>query len=121
MQLTVAIDGGPDSDAEEVDALTAQLRRRLLELDVDEAEPLRAGEVPEGAKVVEPMTLGALAVTLGPPVLKAAVGLIEAWSRQRPVRNVQVTIGGDTIDLAGASADEQRKLVDLFVARHAAG
>lgn len=119
MQVTVTIDGGEGSDAQEVDALTAQLRRRLLELDVTAVEPVRGGEVPPGAKPVDPVTLGALAVTLGPAVLQAVVGLVDAWSRQRPVDSVKVSIGDDTIELAGAAPDERRKLVDLFVARHA--
>lgn len=119
LRLTVAIEGGADSDAVEVDRLTAQLRRRLLELDVAAVEPVRSGEVPPGARSVDPAMLGALAVSLGPALLQAVVGLVEAWSRQRPVRTVRVTIGEDSIDLAGASPDEQRELVALFVARHA--
>lgn len=120
MQLTVAIEGGPDSDAQEVDRLTAQLRRRLMELDVAAVEPVRTDEIPPGAKPVDPVTLGALAVTLAPAVLQAVVGLVEAWSRHRPVRSVKIAIGGDSIDLAAASPDDQQRLVELFIARHAA-
>ncbi len=120
MELTVAIDGGEDSDEAEVDELTRQLRRQLLELDVDNVEALRDGDVPAGAKPVDPATLGALVVSLGPGVLQAVVGFIERWTKGRPVRSVKMTIDGDSIELSGATPEEQRDLLQLFVARHAA-
>jgi hypothetical protein len=118
MELTVAIDGDEGSDHGDVERLTAQLRRQLLELDVDDVALVRGGDVPPGAKPVDPVTLGALAVTLGPALLQAVVGLVETWTRSRPVRSVKMTIGGDSIELTGN--DEQHdELVRMFVARHA--
>lgn len=41
---------GPDTDAEEVAEATLQLRRELLDFDVDAVEPAGGGEPPQGAK-----------------------------------------------------------------------
>jgi hypothetical protein len=49
-RLTLAVAGGPDTDDAELAELTGQLRRRLLELEVESVEPLRSTKVPPGAK-----------------------------------------------------------------------
>ena len=115
----LAIEGAPDSDPVEVDQMTAQLRRRLLDLDVDDVEAVRSGEIPPGAKPVDPVTLGALVVTVGPPVLKAVVDLVGIWMQGRAVQTVRLTIGEESIELGSASAQERERLVDLFVSRNA--
>ncbi|MEI8411464.1 hypothetical protein [Kribbella sp. CCNWLY201] len=120
MQLTVAIAGGADSDAEEVERLTAQLRRRLLDLEVATVEPVLTDDIPSGAKPADAVTLGTLAVTLVPAVLQAAQ-LVEAWSRRHPLRSVKLTLGSDSIDLIRASSDDQQRLVEHLTSRHTAG
>jgi hypothetical protein len=76
-QLTLQIDGGMDSDREELDRLTSHLRRRLLELDVETVEHIRSDQIPPGAKTADAFTIGALIVTLTPVAVKAVVGLVE--------------------------------------------
>jgi len=71
--MTVATEGGADSDAQEVERLTAQLRRSLLDLDVRAVERVRIDESPPGAEPADAVALGALAVTLVPAVLQAVV------------------------------------------------
>jgi hypothetical protein len=55
---------GPDAEPDEVAEATAQLRRELLNLDVESVEQLRVGAPPPGAKAVELAALGALVVTV---------------------------------------------------------
>jgi hypothetical protein len=117
-KLTLAIDGGPDTDAREVSELTAQLRQRLLELDVDTVELVRSDEIPEGAKPGDAINLGALLVTLAPTILPAVVGLLKDWLAHRPVRTAKVTIDGDSIELTRASSEDQARLVEAFAERH---
>jgi hypothetical protein len=44
--MRLVLTGRQDVDREELDELTLQLRERLLELDVDDVEPNRSGDIP---------------------------------------------------------------------------
>jgi hypothetical protein len=46
--LGIQVAGGPDDDAEQLAEATMQLRRELLDLDVEGVEVPRAGEAPAG-------------------------------------------------------------------------
>ena len=118
-QLTLAIDGGPDADAREVSELTAHLRQRLLELDVDKVELVRDAETPAGAKSGDSITLGTLLVTVAPAALTAVIGLLKDWLVHRPVQTAKVTIDGDSIELTNVSAADLERLAQAFVERHA--
>jgi hypothetical protein len=77
----------PDTDSEELAALIQRLRAELLDLDVDRVEPLPAGEVSEGAKGVELLTLDGPVVqfVLQPEVLTSkwtACGLSSSSTRR---------------------------------------
>ncbi|WP_328619694.1 hypothetical protein [Streptomyces sp. NBC_00354] len=115
MHLTAL--GGADVDQEELDELTMQLRRRLLELDVEDVRVRRSGgEVPVGAKPGELIAIGALVVSLAPATLGLALRLVETWMQNRPVRKVTVDIDGHVLDLGLASKEEQRRIVDAYLA-----
>src|SRR5437879_1325102 len=90
----LVLEGDTDTDAEELTALTAQLRWRLLELDVESVESVREGEVPLGAKPIDVVSVGAIVVMLSTAAVPAVVRLMEGWL-QRPVLRIKVTIGGD--------------------------
>ena len=62
--LTVQVAVGRDGDAEEVAQATWQLRRELLDLEVDAVEAPGAGEPPPGSRAVDVAALGALVVNL---------------------------------------------------------
>ena len=62
--LGIHVAVGPDADAEEVAEATLQLRRELLDLDVEAVELPRAGKAPPGTRAVELAALGALLVTI---------------------------------------------------------
>jgi hypothetical protein len=114
----------PGSDSEELDRLAIQLRRRLLELDVDSVERISAGEAPPGTRAVEIAVVGALLLTMAksPELLSAVGGLVHSWVDGRPGATVEMTLGGDSIKIPGtALSPEQRQLFDLFVARNAGG
>lgn len=118
-QLTLAIDGGPDADAREVSELTARLRKRLLELDVERVEPARSADVPAGSKPGDAITIGSLVITLAPAALTAVVGFLKDWLVNRPVRGAKVTIDGDSIELTNVSTADLERLAAAFVERHA--
>jgi hypothetical protein len=119
--LGIQLGVGPDSDAEEVAEATLQLRRELLELDVDAVELPRAGEAPPGTRAVELAALGALAVTVAKSqLLGPVVAAIRAWLAASPQRSIKLELDGDSLELTGLSSTEQRRLTDEWLRRHAA-
>lgn len=91
---------GPDTDAEEVAEATLQLRRELLDLDVDAVEPAGGGEPPQGAKAVELAALGALVVSVAnSQLLGPVVAAIRSWLGGAPQRTVKLEFDGDVLEL----------------------
>lgn len=117
-RLTLAIEGTPDSDGQELARLTGQLRSQLLELDVERVDLVRAGEVPPGSKVADPITIGAIIITLAPTVIQAVIGLVQNWHKNHPVSSIKVTLGDDSLELGNASPEQLEELTKAFIARH---
>jgi len=114
------MEGG--ADAEEVAEATAQLRRELLDLDVDAVELSRAGEPPPGARAVDVAALGALLVSMAQPqLLGPVVAAVRSWLAGSQHRSIKLQLGGDVLELAGVSSSEQRRLTDEWLRRHAGG
>jgi hypothetical protein len=117
VQVAVRLDG----DAEEVAQATLQLRRELLDLDVDVVEAAGAGEPPPGARAVDIAALGALVVNIADPQLLAAVvSAVRSWLAASSRRSIKLQLGGDALELTVLSSKEQRRLADEWLARHAA-
>jgi uncharacterized protein YidB (DUF937 family) len=120
-QVSLQVEAGPDADAEEVAEATAQLRRELLELDVDSVQAPEGGPPPPGSKAAEVLAIGSLIVTLVKSTgLGAVVHTIQAWISRQQQRSVKLAIDGDTLEVTGVSSEEQRRLIDEWIARHAA-
>src|SRR5450755_3298407 len=117
MRLDVGVE--PDADAAELDQAASQLRQVLLGLDVDAVERLRGEAPPPGTRAAEATLLGALVVDLGHEALAAVMRTIQSWIARRLDRSVKVTLGEDSIEFTNVSDEDQRRLIDSFVARHA--
>jgi hypothetical protein len=118
--LSVQVAVGPDGDAEEVAQATVQLRRELLDLDVDAVGMPPAGEPPPESRAVDVAALGVLAVNLADSQLLAAVvSAVRSWLVGSPRRSIKLQLGGDALELTGVSSKEQRRLTDEWLARHA--
>ena len=110
---------GPDTDTEETAEATLQLRRELLDLDVEAVELPRAGEPPPGTRAVELAALGALAITLSQSqLLTPVVAAVRSWLAGQQQRSIKLELGGDVLELTGVSSTEQRRLVDEWLRRH---
>lgn len=118
-RMHLVLTGSQDSDRDELDELTLQLRERLLELDVDDVEPVRSAAVPAGAKPADALAVGALAVTVAPIALRAVLDLVRTWIETRPVRTVSITLGEDSLDLEAVSSADQQRLIEAFLASRA--
>ena len=88
--LTLHIEVGEDTDEEELDRLTRLLLDEIQEIDVESVELVGDEAVPEGAKSVEVVTLGALAVSVLPAVVPVLVNYLQAWSRRGEGRTVKI-------------------------------
>ena len=118
--LGIRVDAGPDADADEVAEATLQLRRELLDLDVDAVEPAPGGEPPPGTRGVELAALGALLVTVSQSGLLAPVlEAVRSWLAGSPRRSIKLELDGDVLELSGVSSKEQRRLTDEWLRRHA--
>jgi hypothetical protein len=121
-QIAAQLDAGPEHDAEELAELTQRLRDELLELDVDAVEPATGGAAPDGAKGLELLAVGGLVVrfAMKANILRTVVDATVGWLGRQQARSVKLTLDGDTLELTGVSSDEQQRLIELWVARHAA-
>ncbi len=115
--IKVAVEA--DADADEVAEATLQLRRELLDLDVEAVEQARAGEPPPGTRAVELAALGALVVTVSQSqLLTPVVAAVRSWLAGSQQRSIKLELDGDVLELSGVSSKEQRRLTDEWLRRH---
>jgi hypothetical protein len=118
LMLRVRLAAG--SDVEELVEATGWLRAELLELDVARVEPVSDTAAPEGAKGLGEL-VGWLMLQLGTMSgLPAVVDTAGAWAR-RSDREVEISYGGDVLRVTGVSSAQQERMIDAWLARHAAG
>jgi hypothetical protein len=120
MQLMLEVDPGSQTDAQELDDLTSQLRRVLLDLDVESVDRVRQGTVPPGARAVDVLALGTLIVTLAKStrVLSTLVNTVQSWLSGAGQRSVKLEIDGDILEVTGLTSSDQRRLIASWLERH---
>jgi hypothetical protein len=116
-QLVVSINEG-GADASRLEDLSLALRQDLLELDVDDVQPLRTGEAPAGTRAIDVAAVGALLVSLSSSAgaVTRVVDMLRGWlTRGSGGRTVELSIGDKTLKLSGASSEQQDRLVQEFL------
>jgi len=109
-----------DSDAEELAELAGRLQTELLEEDVTSVAPLTTDTAPDGAKGLG-ILAGWLAVRFATlDGLRAVIAAVRGWT-SRTGRTVEVTIDGDVLKVTGPTSQQQEKIIDAWLARHASG
>jgi hypothetical protein len=109
-----------DSDAEELAELAGRLHIELLGVDAASVAPLPAEAAPDGAKGLGDLA-GWLLVQFGTlDGLRAAVAAVRGFA-SRTGRTVKVSIGGDELTVTGVTSQQQNKIIDDWLARHAPG
>ncbi|HEY3005049.1 MAG TPA: hypothetical protein VGJ44_22065 [Kribbellaceae bacterium] len=111
------------ADADRLEGLSLQLRQELLGLDVSSVEPDLSGDAPEGTRGALAAVAGVLVVSLQPTLqtVGAVVAAVRDWMRRSGGnRTVKIEIGGDVLELTGASDQVQQRVVDDWIRRHAA-
>jgi hypothetical protein len=118
--VLVQVVGHEDADAVELDQLARQLRRQLLAHDLD-VRLARAGDTPPDTRATDVLTIGALVVTAvtSRPILTSILSTIQAYLEVGKARSVKIQIDGDSLEVTGLTRNDQRRLIDSFVDRHA--
>jgi hypothetical protein len=118
--ILVQVVGHEDTDAVELDQLARQLRRWLLANDAD-VRLAQAGDGPPDTRATDIMTIGALVVTVitSRPILTSILSTVQAYLELSKARSVKIQIDGDSLEITGLRLDDQRRLIESFVDRHA--
>jgi hypothetical protein len=117
--IAIAVRLESDADAAELQDATSQLRRELLELDVDDVKAPEGEEAPAGTRGAVGGEIGTLLVAAGRAAIGPLVAAIQSWVARRASRSVKLTIDGDSIEVSNVSPEDQRELIQSFLARHA--
>ena len=108
IELTLLV-GQPDADAEELDRTTRRLRTELKDLSVESVSLSTAGRLPAGAKAADPVTLGAITISLAPVVIPPLIEFLKSWMARKEGRTVVIRKRvGDTsteIEIKSALSD----------------
>ena len=107
-----------DSDPEDLERLTLQLRQHLVTLDLDSIEFARS-EPPAGAKAAIPVTAGELIIALAASggVITSLIAAIQSWLTRQERCTVTLEIGGDKLHITGASQQDRGQLIESWVKR----
>jgi hypothetical protein len=103
----------PDTDAAELEHAASQLREELLERVDRPTEPS-----PPGSRGLDVAALGTLIVGAGRGAIGPVLTAVQWWGARRSSRSVKITIDGDSPELTNVSHEDQRRLVESFLAGH---
>ena len=118
LAVRVEIASAGDVAPARLEELTASLRRELSELDVESVELAPGAAPPAGAKVGEVLAVGALVVKVAQSAASVLplVRALQEWA-SRGGRTVKLDVGGDTIELTGATREQQDRLIAAWLER----
>jgi hypothetical protein len=113
---------GVGEDDLELEEATLQLRRELIELDVEGVEARSYGDPGPGVRSVDLIGLGSLVVNVvQSEAFKEVVTAIISWLGRRRQGAVKLEVNGDVLELTGLSSQEQRRVCDEWLRRNAGG
>jgi hypothetical protein len=114
LRLGVAL--APDADATELEHATSQLREELLELDLERVD--RPTEpAPPGSRGRDVAALGTLIVGACRGAFGAVLTAVQSWVARLSSRSATIASDGDSLEPTNASHEDQRRLVESFLAR----
>jgi len=113
------------ADDQRLARLAGYLRSELLQASALDVRSITVGELPPDARGTEVSVVGGLLVVVGQAAdsLRSLVLAVKGWAARGSDtgRVVHLEIGGDKLKLSQATAAEQERLVELFIARHSLG
>jgi hypothetical protein len=119
LHLSLSESGADDA---RLDGLTRQMRDELRQLDVLDVRLVPDGaQPPPGSRGVDAGAVGQIMVAmLGTQGLAGLITTVLGWlgrGHDAP-RAVRLEVDGDVLELAGASSEEQDRLVEMFLSKH---
>jgi len=117
LTVTVRLDD-PDVSSERLEELTAVVREELLGSAATSVTVPASAEAPPGARAPDGSIAGELIVEVGAlaVMLRSVIGVLKAWRERRPARTVEIEIDGRRLKLTDATAAQQERLVEDFLA-----
>jgi hypothetical protein len=117
-KLILDIDAGPEADDVELERLTIQLQKELLELGVESVDFV-ARKAPENAKPIEYVVLGKLIIAISSSrVLVEVIKLLRDIVKRYDRATIKVKIGLDEITITRKLSKEEIELLDQFIKCH---
>jgi hypothetical protein len=119
-RLGLSIETDWEADAEELAELALHLREQLLELDIERADPMTAGQAPPGTRAGEMFVAGALTVILArvPELFTKLIETVQSWTSLIGGRRVRLEIDGDVLEVTGITRKDQHELIQAWIDRH---
>jgi hypothetical protein len=113
-QLNIEISAS-DATEEDIDLMTRQLLSELRETDVESARLAAGGEVPQGTKSGDAVTVGSIVISALPTVLPAIIGLVQGWAARGQGRTVKFKgqIEGGMVEFEGSPEELQKLILSL--------
>ena len=115
-KLLVKIEAA-DTDENELEDLTRLLKEDIVSLDVESVEPVKGGDVPDGAMAAEWVTVGSFAVKLTTAIIKPVIETIDSWLKRRGAARIEtssetslkirVGIGSFSLEIDKSSSDTE--------------
>lgn len=124
INLRITLDpASPTIATEEVEQDTRRLRDRILETDVKKVDYAPSGTAPAGTRVVDPVTIGTLLVTLASSggVLTALIGVLKDWLARNSQHSITLEGPGGKISVTGRPSETDEELMRAWMARNSKG
>jgi hypothetical protein len=119
--LRLTIHPEAEVDEEKLFDQTAQLKEELQALETTSVDLVKKSSAPAGAKAAgDPAFLGTLLLTLAASggVLTTLISALSSWLTRNNACSITLEIGGDKLEIKGASAPTQERLTNAWVERH---
>jgi hypothetical protein len=122
LTLTLKIDAEADADEQELQVLTSRLKTELEDLkELESVDLARKDEAPARAKAGDPIAWGELILALfaSGGVLTTLIGALQHWLSRHERRSITLEIAGDKLNVTGVTSEEQQRLIQEWISRHA--
>jgi hypothetical protein len=105
VDLIIRPDVGPDRDLRELERQSTNLRSELSRLsEVESVQPLPLGETAVGSKVADPVSAGAILMTLldSKGVIVSLLALLAVWLGREDRRSLTIQVGQSKFEMREA-------------------
>ena len=116
VRLTLNVSGTQSTDAEQLSALTQQLRDELLNTDVT-VSFIPIDNVPEGSRAADPVTLGTLLVAFAASggVFTTIINTLESWLSRDEKHSITLEgADGNKVTITGRPSLEEKQLIETW-------